>query len=368
MGETDNEKRLRIDRLIVGSAHRRQVARTTPQGAAAGEALGADAPVFAVVILSLDGDAMTYADACTLGAAKRLQMCHAPEQAVAVLVLGPGPVDPEIYQARGADLVIKARVPAVDPLFGCRTEIALSEIAQLAPAHVFFVHQTGAARSLTLGVAAGLRAPAALLVRHLDVPTITTQSETTQSGKVLELTAPQLIELREGSSEPWVGPCRKARVRLSLAADRIQPLGTQVEDLGQVSGGEAALRLDEAEFIVSGGAGISDWVLFRETVSALGAAAGASRVAVDAGLAPRETQVGSSGAIVRAKCYLALGISGAPQHLEGIAACDQVIAVNTDANCAMMRRADLAIEADAQAVMRAILTQLAKRREGKDVA
>ena len=76
---------------------------------------------------------------------------------------------------------------------------------------------------------------------------------------------------------------------------------------------------------------------------------------VDAGHLPRERQVGASGTLVTARCYLALAISGAPQHLEGIAACDQVIAVNRDPGCDMMKRADLAVVGDVDAIVPALL-------------
>ncbi len=368
MGETSSKERLRIDRLADLAANRRHGKERGPQVAVPDNALDPDAPVFALVILSLENGALSYADTCLLGAAKRLQARHAPEQAVVVLTFGPDPVAGETYQALGADLVVEAGEIVADPLFECRARITLAEIKRLAPAHVFLAQQNGATRALTLNVAAGLDAPVALRVRHLDVETITTQSETAQAGQVLKLTSPRLIELREGSSEPWAGPCRKVRVLPLQDQAAWQPSGASVEDLGMNAGGATELQLDEAEFIVSGGAGITDWALFREMVSALGAAAGASRVAVDTGQAPRATQVGSSGSIVRARCYLALGISGAPQHLEGIEACDLVIAVNTDPNCAMMRRADLAIEADVHEIMRAVLAQLMTGLGDKHVA
>lgn len=59
-----------------------------------------------------------------------------------------------------------------------------------------------------------------------------------------------------------------------------------------------------------------------------------------------------------ARCYVALGISGAPQHLQGITACEHVIAVNKDPGCDMMKRATLAIAADTQSVMQALLARL----------
>ena len=75
---------------------------------------------------------------------------------------------------------------------------------------------------------------------------------------------------------------------------------------------------------------------------------------------PRRTQVSASSTILAATCYLALGISGAPQHLQGVAGCEHVVAVNTDLHAAMIERAGLAIVQDAQPVMPALLRLLAE--------
>jgi electron transfer flavoprotein alpha subunit len=75
----------------------------------------------------------------------------------------------------------------------------------------------------------------------------------------------------------------------------------------------------------------------------------------------RDRQVGASGTLVAPRCSLAFGIAGAPQHLQGIARCERVIAVNTDLHADMVKRADLAIIADAQAVMPA-LADIARAR------
>ena len=77
---------------------------------------------------------------------------------------------------------------------------------------------------------------------------------------------------------------------------------------------------------------------------------------------PRAAQVGASGTVLEATCYLALGIAGAPQHLQGVAKCEHVVAVNTDLHAAMIERAGLAIVQDAQAVMPALLAALAEER------
>ncbi|HYF89730.1 electron transfer flavoprotein subunit alpha/FixB family protein [Azospirillum sp.] len=123
-----------------------------------------------------------------------------------------------------------------------------------------------------------------------------------------------------------------------------------------------ALSLSETDFILSGGNGVTDWRSFAELGAALGATRAGSRVVCDAGHLPRERQVGASGTVVGARCYLAFGIAGAPQHLQGITGVRHVIAVNTDLHAEMIKRADLSIVADAQDVMPALIRLIRERR------
>lgn len=140
-------------------------------------------------------------------------------------------------------------------------------------------------------------------------------------------------------------------------------LSSRLVDLGKCVVDLADVPVTEADFIMAGGNGVADWNAFHQAASALGAVEGASRVAVDAGWMPRARQVGSSGSLVSARFYLAVGISGAPQHLQGIEACDHVIAINVDPNCEMVKRADLAVIADATDVM-AYLTSMSRQLRG----
>ncbi|SFU81162.1 electron transfer flavoprotein alpha subunit apoprotein [Methylobacterium sp. 174MFSha1.1] len=133
-----------------------------------------------------------------------------------------------------------------------------------------------------------------------------------------------------------------------------------------ISADPATVPLALAGFVTAAGNGVHDLDLFRQLVAALGATPGASRVLCDAGLMPRSTQVGASGTVLTATCYFALGISGAPQHLQGVAGCEHVVAVNTDLHAAMIERAGLAVVQDAQAVMPALLRLLARDGRGDE--
>jgi electron transfer flavoprotein alpha subunit len=137
---------------------------------------------------------------------------------------------------------------------------------------------------------------------------------------------------------------------------------TGLEDLGVQPGDARTVALEEADFIVAAGNGVTDLALFQQLADALGAATGASRVAVDDGRFPRSKQIGATGKTVKASTYLALGISGAVQHLQGIKDCRHVIAVNTDAAAPISRRAAVMAVADAHALMRALLALVQAHR------
>ncbi len=91
---------------------------------------------------------------------------------------------------------------------------------------------------------------------------------------------------------------------------------------------------------------------------AFGASVGATRVITDRGWVGHGRQIGTTGVIVEPQLYLAFGISGAVQHTSGLGAPAHVISVNTDAHCPMMQLADLAVVADANEVLDALLVRL----------
>lgn len=143
--------------------------------------------------------------------------------------------------------------------------------------------------------------------------------------------------------------------QLMLQAPAARPVAG-VRDLGRVAGKAQQVALEEAEFILAAGNGVTDVALFHELAQALGAAVGASRVAVDDGRFPRSQQIGATGRTVQARGYLAMGISGAVQHLQGIRECRHVIAVNTDPAAPIAQRSELTVAEDVQNLMSALLT------------
>ncbi|MDR5860584.1 electron transfer flavoprotein subunit alpha/FixB family protein [Halomonas eurihalina] len=155
------------------------------------------------------------------------------------------------------------------------------------------------------------------------------------------------------------------------AADELalpQPLPSmlsRIEDLGQVPVDPSGVALSEAEFILSAGNGVKDWEGYHHAAEVLGATEGASRVAVDDGFMARDRQVGATGTWVTARVYVAVGISGAIQHLQGIQTCEKVVAINMDPGCDMIKRADLAVIGDSARILEALVTLVEQAREEK---
>jgi electron transfer flavoprotein alpha subunit len=305
-----------------------------------------------IAVPDLDRGRLTTLDRDLIGAARVL----ADAQHGAVLLVVPSDCTDDLGGA-GADRVVHYATPSAGTYLPTALTQALVDLAQrYAARHLLFADGPAGGGDLGRRVAAkmGVR-PAA----HVASLTAGEAACRIDSGRHEVVRAPPRVLLVEpGSAEPVSRARYQARPLRDLELGREQ----DVIDLGAIKIDRSAVPLVEAELIISAGAGVSDWAAFHRLAAELGAAEGASRVVCDMGHLPRDRQIGASGVVVEPRAYLAFGISGAPQHLQGIVQCERVVAVNSDAHAPMMQRADLAIVADAQQVMPA-LTDLIEREK-----
>jgi electron transfer flavoprotein alpha subunit len=253
--------------------------------------------------------------------------------------------------AFGADVVVA--LPD-DPALGFdphRTVTALEAlIERWAPEHILLPEDERGPADIGRRLAASLRASVATHVVELSARGVACYREGGRAMARRDL--PKILLLSADVAEaslPFLGRGERVEVAHGEHAD------TGWRDLGVERFPATALSLEEADFIISIGGGVRDVPLFQRLAERLGAALGASRVIVDDGKLPRDRQVGATGRTVSAGMYVAFGISGAVQHLQGIQNCRRAVAVNVDEAAPIMKRADLGIVADAEAVARALL-------------
>ena len=148
-------------------------------------------------------------------------------------------------------------------------------------------------------------------------------------------------------------------VKLPENNNRVEYTGEEVPE-------GAVCNIEEAEIIVSGGRGIGTpdkFKMIEDLANAFGGVVGASRAAVDSGWIEHLHQVGQSGKTVGPKVYVAVGISGAIQHLAGMNSSDVIIAINKDAEAPIFRVADYGIVGDLNEIIPLLTKEVKKARE-----
>lgn len=129
----------------------------------------------------------------------------------------------------------------------------------------------------------------------------------------------------------------------------------------------AELDIGEADVVVGIGRGIEsaeDFGLVQELAAALGAAVAGTRPAVDGGFIPFSRQVGQTGRLIAPRLYIAIGISGAPQHITGVGEA-KIVAVNSDPLAPILRLADLGVTGDLREVVPVLTRRIKAIKEGE---
>ena len=207
-------------------------------------------------------------------------------------------------------------------------------------------------------IAAGLKAPLVMDCSAVDLAGQTAQKSQFSGRAVATLKtagAFHIYGLRPNAIEAATAPCRAEVV--SFQAE-IKKGGLTVKEIKQ--GDNSGVDLSEADVIISGGRGLKNsenFSLLFECAELMGAAVGASRVAVDEGWVPYAMQVGQTGKTVSPKVYIACGISGSVQHFAGMKSAALIIAINKDAEAAIMKRCDFSVAADLFEIIPALTSE-----------
>jgi electron transfer flavoprotein alpha subunit len=175
-------------------------------------------------------------------------------------------------------------------------------------------------------------------------------------------TRPQMATVRDGVMRR-LPPDPDPRGTIELVDAEFEPGDLALQVLSRQVRAET-VNLKDASVIVAGGGGVrspEEFDLIQELASLLGGEVGASRAAVDAGLASREHQVGQTGVTVHPRLYIAAGISGAVQHRAGMDQSNKIVAINTDPNAPIFQVAHYKIVGDLKEVLPLIIQALREK-------
>lgn len=289
--------------------------------------------------LSADITAVTFGecgDATTLGAfgAKRVVQLTNPELAA---------YSSEAYAQAGAEMV-KALAPKT---------IVVSASAQgkdFAPRLSARVN----APLLTDCIDVKVEGGAACALRPIYAGKVMLWAKITGPCGILSLRPKAFLPVEVGGSAEVTAQS----VTLDSAKIRAKTLEEKVQDGGM-------LDVTEADVVVSGGRGMKgpeNWNMLEELAVALGGSLGASRAVVDAGWRPHHEQVGQTGKVVAPSLYVAVGISGAIQHLAGMTTSRTIVAINKDADAPIFKVASYGIVGDALEVVPALTAAVKKAK------
>ena len=241
-------------------------------------------------------------------------------------------------------------------------------VSQQSPAFVVFPH-TYQTRDFVPALAATLdRALVTDVIGIRKVNGVTAFARPMFQGKLTadvapEGPAPHLVTIQIGAFRADAAERGTSAAAVTTASVTIDASKVRQQPEAPFQEAKQAVDLSQAERIVSVGRGIKsqdNLPLVEKLAKALGAEIAASRPICDNGWLPMERQIGSSGQTVAPKLYLALGISGAIQHLVGMKGARTIVAINKDAEAPIFEVADYGIQGDLFEIAPAIVAELEK--------
>ncbi len=288
------------------------------------------------------------------------------EGPIALLVLGSGVAAVANEAAGIAEQVLVADNPALAEYDAELWAAAIAQIAAEGGAHTVLIGGSRAGRESSARVAVKL--DAALLedvIRLEHAAGVTSAERYTCLARVTEKVETQaavvVVTVKPSAfsaAAPAANPGEQFDVDLNLPQRRVQ-VTAKMKEKG------AGISLSDAEIVVAGGRGVGNAEGFSAMVEALahqlGAAVGATRAIVDAGWRPYSEQVGQTGKTVQPNVYIALGISGAVQHLSGMSKSKYIVAINKDPDAPIFKIADCGIVGDVAKVTPAVIEELKGR-------
>ncbi|MHB8632354.1 MAG: FAD-binding protein [Thermoplasmatota archaeon] len=308
-----------------------------------------------------------------LGAAR--PMADKLGQPVTAVLLGHGVAGlaAELF-AFGADEVVVAEHPILKtPLARPSTDV-LNHLIEEGKPNIVLIGATHTGRDISSRVAATIDAGMTADCTELDVDA--------ENGELLArrpaFGGKMLATIRCDRHRPQMATARPGIFR-PLAPDRVRKGKTRVADLSWLSERRYAAELidyvvdqgssiTKEEVLVAGGLGIGGPEGFEklsELATALGGQVACSRPVADKGWMPRNRQVGQTGVSVRPKLYIAVGISGAIQHIEGMKESGTIIAINSDPNAPIFSYSDLGLVGDWKGHVDALIAEARRRNLAK---
>jgi electron transfer flavoprotein alpha subunit len=271
----------------------------------------------------------------------------------------------------GADLVVAVEDPALDRYSPEVFAATAADRLRAGGYRAAFFPASAQGRDLAPRVAARLGVSLASDVTEFEVQgEAVLARHPAYTGKVIVtlrlVGAPALVSLRPGAVNPAEQP-RTARVEQGTPA--MPPSAARVTVTETSARAGAKLDLGEAPVIVSGGRGLraaENFKLVEELAAAFGnAAVGATRAVTDDGWRPATDQIGQTGRVVSPELYVALGISGAIQHLAGMRTAKTIVAINKDKDAPIFKIADYGIVGDLFEVVPRLTEEVRKARSGQ---